>query len=90
MRPSFNTPRSVLTWATLDEWLGCAREIERRRASTLRNRQAEFISARCRSVLSTSAPAVPHWSCAIDCSGAAPPIFASRRVANGRMRPKPP
>src|ERR1700730_11652585 len=42
MRPSFHTPRTVLTWATLDEWLDCARKIERRRASTLRNRQAEL------------------------------------------------
>ena len=42
MRPSFHTPRTVLRWATLDEWLGCARKIERRRASTLRNRQAEL------------------------------------------------
>ena len=42
MRPSFHTPRTVLTWATLDEWLDCARKIERRRASTLRNLQAEL------------------------------------------------
>ena len=36
------TPRTVLTWATLDEWLACARKIDRRRASRLRNRQAEL------------------------------------------------
>jgi len=36
------TPRTALTWATLEEWLGCARTIERRRASALRNRQAEL------------------------------------------------
>jgi len=42
MRPSFHTPRTVLTWATLDEWLDCARKIDRRRASTLRNQQAEL------------------------------------------------
>ena len=39
---SFHTPRTVLTWATLDEWLVCARKIDRRRASALRNRQAEL------------------------------------------------
>src|SRR6266581_2615073 len=42
MRPSFQTPRTTLTWATLDEWLDCDRNIEQRRASTLRNRQAEL------------------------------------------------
>jgi hypothetical protein len=42
MRPYFQTPCTALTWATLDEWLDCARKIERRRASALRNRQAEL------------------------------------------------
>ena len=42
MPPSFHTPRTVLTWATLDEWLDCARRIDRRRASILRNQQAEL------------------------------------------------
>jgi hypothetical protein len=42
MQRSFHTPRTVLTWATLDEWLDCARTIDRRRASSLRNRQAEL------------------------------------------------
>lgn len=42
MRPLFQTPRTTLTWATLEEWLDCARTIDRRRASTLRNRQAEL------------------------------------------------
>ena len=40
MRRLFRTPRTALTWATLDEWLGCAWRIERRRPSALRNRQA--------------------------------------------------
>jgi hypothetical protein len=40
--PLFRTPRTALTWATLDEWLDCARKIDRRRASALRNRQAEL------------------------------------------------
>ena len=42
MRPSFQTPRSALTWSTLEEWFDAARKIERRRASALRNRQAEL------------------------------------------------
>ena len=42
MPPCFHTPRTVLTWATLEEWLAGARRIERRRASALRNRQAEL------------------------------------------------
>jgi ParB family transcriptional regulator, chromosome partitioning protein len=36
----FPTPRTALTWATLDEWLRCAWRIEHRRASALRTRQA--------------------------------------------------
>jgi hypothetical protein len=42
MQPYFQTPCTALTWATLDEWLDCARKIDRRRASALRNRQAEL------------------------------------------------
>ena len=42
MPPSFQTPRTALAWAALDEWLDCARKIDRRRASALRNRQAEL------------------------------------------------
>jgi hypothetical protein len=42
MQPSFQTPSTALTWATLDDWLDCARKIDRRRASALRNRQAEL------------------------------------------------
>src|ERR1700752_4802213 len=42
MRPSFHTPRSALTWSTLEEWFDATRKIERRRASALRNRQAEL------------------------------------------------
>jgi hypothetical protein len=42
MPPCFHTPRTALTWATLEEWLACARKIDRRRASRLRNRQAEL------------------------------------------------
>ncbi len=37
-----HTPRTALTWATLEEWLDRARTIDRRRASRLRNRQAEL------------------------------------------------
>jgi hypothetical protein len=40
--PLFRTPRTALCWSTLEEWLDCARRIERRRASALRNRQAEL------------------------------------------------
>ena len=40
MRRLSRTPRTALTWATLDEWLGCAWRIKRRRPSALRNRQA--------------------------------------------------
>jgi hypothetical protein len=36
----YRTPRTALTWATLEEWLDCAHRIDRRRASALRNRQA--------------------------------------------------
>ena len=36
------TPRTALTWATLEEWLACARRIDHRRASRLRNLQAEL------------------------------------------------
>lgn len=36
------TPLTALSWATLDEWLACAHTIDRRRASALRNRQAEL------------------------------------------------
>src|ERR1700719_3714959 len=32
MPPRFQTPRTVLTWATLEEWFDCARKIESRRA----------------------------------------------------------
>ena len=42
MPPPFHTPRTVLAWASLGEWLACARTIERRRASRLRNLQAEL------------------------------------------------
>jgi hypothetical protein len=35
MRRLFRTPRTALTWATLDEWLGCAWRIERRRPQRL-------------------------------------------------------
>jgi hypothetical protein len=42
MLPCFQTPLTALTWATLEEWLACARKIDRRRASALRNRQAEL------------------------------------------------
>jgi hypothetical protein len=42
MRTSFQTPRTVLTWATLEEWFDCALTIEHRRASRLRNLQAEL------------------------------------------------
>jgi hypothetical protein len=42
MQPYFQTPCTALTWATLEEWLDCARKIDRRRASALRNRQAEL------------------------------------------------
>ena len=42
MRPSFRTPRTALTWATLEEWLAGARKIDRRRGSALRNRQARL------------------------------------------------
>jgi hypothetical protein len=42
MRPSFRTPRTALTWATLEEWLDSARNIDRRRASALRNQQARL------------------------------------------------
>ena len=42
MGPFFQTPRTTLIWATLDQWLACARKIERRRPSALRNRQAEL------------------------------------------------
>jgi hypothetical protein len=37
-----HTPYTGLTWVTLEEWLNCARTIDRRRASALRNRQAEL------------------------------------------------
>ena len=90
MPPCFHTPRTVLTWATLEEWLAGARRIERRRASALRNLQAELhIRTLPVSVVyqCSSRATLPH---AIDCSGAAPPIFASRRAASGRMRRKPP
>lgn len=42
MPPPFHTPPTILTWATLGEWLACARTIERRRAGRLRNLQAEL------------------------------------------------
>jgi hypothetical protein len=42
MLPLSQTPRTTLTWATLEEWLACAWTIERRRPSALRNRQAEL------------------------------------------------
>jgi hypothetical protein len=42
MRPSFRTPRTALSWATLEEWLDGARQIDRRRASALRNHQARL------------------------------------------------
>jgi hypothetical protein len=42
MQPRFQTPRSVLKWTTLEEWLDCARTIDRRRATQLRNQQAEL------------------------------------------------
>jgi hypothetical protein len=42
MPPCSHTPRTVLTWATLGEWLDCARKIDRRRASRSRNLQAEL------------------------------------------------
>jgi hypothetical protein len=38
----FQTPRTALTWATLDEWLACAWRIERRRHSRLSNEQAQL------------------------------------------------
>jgi hypothetical protein len=40
MPPRFQTPRTALAWATLDEWLACAWTIERRRHSRLSNVQA--------------------------------------------------
>jgi hypothetical protein len=42
MQPCFHTPRTIPRWATLEEWLDGTRKIERRRASALRNRQAEL------------------------------------------------
>jgi hypothetical protein len=36
----YHTPRTALSWTTLEEWLACAHGIDRRRASALRNRQA--------------------------------------------------
>jgi hypothetical protein len=36
----YHTPRTALSWASLEEWLDCAHRIDRRRASALRNRQA--------------------------------------------------
>ena len=38
----FRTPRTALTWATLDDWLSCAHKIERRRHSRLSNEQARL------------------------------------------------
>lgn len=38
----FQTPRTALTWATLEEWFDGALTIEHRRASRLRNLQAEL------------------------------------------------
>ena len=38
----FQTPRTTLTWATLDEWLDSAWRIERRRHSRLSNEQAQL------------------------------------------------
>ncbi len=38
----FHTPRTALTWATLEEWFAGALTIEHRRASRLRNLQAEL------------------------------------------------
>jgi hypothetical protein len=38
----FQTPRTTLTWSNLEEWLTCAWTIEKRRASTLHNKQAEL------------------------------------------------
>lgn len=40
--PRVTTPRTALTWSTLDEWLSCARKIDGRHASALHNRQAEL------------------------------------------------
>ena len=37
-----HTPRTALAWAMLEEWLGCACQIDSRRPSALRNRQAEL------------------------------------------------
>jgi hypothetical protein len=42
MRRVIQTPRTALSWATLEQWLYCAHRIDRRRASALRNRQAEL------------------------------------------------
>ena len=89
MPTSFHTPRTALTWATLEEWLDGALTLEHRRASRLRNLQAELhfralpiaVVDQC----SCRATLVAH---AIDYSGAAPPIFASRRAASAQNAPQ--
>lgn len=42
MTAQFQTPRTTLTWSTLEEWLACARRIDGRRHSYLLHQQARL------------------------------------------------
>ena len=89
MPTSFHTPRTALTWATLEEWFAGALTLEHRRASRLRNLQAELHLRALPITLVDQCSSRATLAACDRLLRRGSPIFAGRRAASARMRRRP-